>query len=186
MLLAILRWVVTNLFQCMQRLCHIFRPTPHPTWSPPPSRAWIHKDWYTDPTMKYPWSTDWSHWTGLRLFEDTVHDQLMMDRLFKHDWNLAGTIEPLAHGIGTNGDYFLFSAEGRYYFFADGRLTVSRKEFASPKEFLDYALSRPDGSRLPDVEIPMSPGGDIQWLGAKNTFDEVVYLCGSLFIQYLP
>ncbi|KAJ7204310.1 hypothetical protein B0H12DRAFT_1243648 [Mycena haematopus] len=159
-LLAILRWVAINLLHCMRRICNIFHTTPRPR-----SRALIYKDWYTDPTMEYPWSTDWANWTGLILYEDTIEGQLMIDRMFKHDWNLVGTIEPLARDsdIGTDGDYFLFAAAGRYYYYADGRLTVSRKEFASPKEFLDYALSRSDGSRLPDVEIPMSPEGDIRW-----------------------
>jgi hypothetical protein len=60
--------------------------------------------------------------------------------------------------VGTGGLYFLFT----YYFWSDGRLTIHRMEFASPKEFLDYALDM-DGSRMPEVEIPKRPGADFSW-----------------------
>jgi hypothetical protein len=128
----------------------------------PPSRTSIHGDWYIDPTLPQPWSTDWDPWDSLRLFEDTVDGKLMIDKLFKDVWEVPGVVKPLAYIVSTGGLCFLFTAGGRYYYWSDGRLTVHRIEFESPKEFLDYAL-KSDGTHMPDVEIPMRPGKSLNW-----------------------
>ncbi|KAJ6448216.1 hypothetical protein C8R45DRAFT_1134420 [Mycena sanguinolenta] len=80
--------------------------------------------------------------------------------------SLPGTIEPLAFTPGSPcGEYFLFTAGGRYYFHADRRLTVHRMEFGSAEEFMGYltAEEATPGSRLPDVEVPRQPGTDFSW-----------------------
>ncbi|KAJ7869385.1 hypothetical protein B0H13DRAFT_2350977 [Mycena leptocephala] len=118
----------------------------------PPSRTSIHGDWYIDPTLPQPWSTDWDAWDSLRLFEDTVDGELMIDKLFKDIWEVPGVVKPLAYIVSTGGLCFLFTAGGRYYYWSDGRLTVHRMEFESPKEFLDYALKK-DGTHMPDQAL---------------------------------
>ncbi|KAF7344925.1 hypothetical protein MVEN_01654900 [Mycena venus] len=129
----------------------------------PPPRTWIYGDWYTDPTLSGPWSTDWDDWESLCLFEDTVDGKLRIDKLFKDNWDIPGKVEPVAYILGSGGLCFLFTAGGRYYFWSDGRLTVHRLEFASSKEFLDHALAKKDGSHMPDEVIPMRPGTDLRW-----------------------
>ncbi|KAJ6489465.1 hypothetical protein DFH09DRAFT_1105330 [Mycena vulgaris] len=38
----------------------------------------IHKDWYTDPDIPAPWSTDCVNWEGLCLFYESVDGKLKM------------------------------------------------------------------------------------------------------------
>ncbi|KAJ7359872.1 hypothetical protein DFH08DRAFT_801636 [Mycena albidolilacea] len=112
----------------------------------------IHGGWYTDTTLAPPWSTGWDDWSIIEiLFADTVRGRLNIER-FKDAYMIRGTVEPLAHLSSTCGMYFLFTAGDRYLFWADGRLTVDEKEFASPKEFVDGAMK--GAAYLPQLEIP--------------------------------
>lgn len=130
---------------------------------PPPPRTWIHGDWYTDPSLPQPWSTNWDAWEILPFWEEqTVDGKLKINKLFKETWEVPRTVKPLAYIDNTGGLYFLFTAGGRYYFWSDGRLTVHRMEFASPQEFLDHALQK-DGSHMPDMEILKCPGANFSW-----------------------
>ncbi|KAJ7918932.1 hypothetical protein B0H13DRAFT_1868915 [Mycena leptocephala] len=122
----------------------------------------IYAAWYADPTLPAPWSTDWDHWGGLFwLFNEKYHNR-KVEKLFKDVFDVPGTVEPLAYAQCGIGEYFLFTAGGRYYFYSDGKLTVHRMEFTSPKEFLEHLLQKDD--HLPDVTIPMRPGADLGWL----------------------
>ncbi|KAJ7495026.1 hypothetical protein FB451DRAFT_1477484 [Mycena latifolia] len=56
----------------------------------PPPRTWIHGDWYTDPTLPNPWSTDWEDWDSLRLWEQTVNGK---PKITKHK-----TVQGLLYG----------------------------------------------------------------------------------------
>ncbi|KAJ7689056.1 hypothetical protein B0H17DRAFT_1135335 [Mycena rosella] len=126
----------------------------------PPSLNWIHGGWYTDPTLPEQWSTDWDNWAGLRLFDQTVDGKLKIDKLFKDTFDVPGTVEPLAYDVVEGDEFFLFTAGGRYYYWADGgTLTVHREEFASPKDFMDYLFH--ENGDIPDVEIPMYPGANL-------------------------
>ncbi|KAF8192381.1 hypothetical protein K438DRAFT_1970181 [Mycena galopus ATCC 62051] len=137
--------------------------TPERRQNRQPRYTRIHGDWYTDTTLSPPWSTNWEEWESIHLFKDTVDGKLMIDKLFKDTWEVSGKIEPLAYILGTAGLCFLFTAGGRYYLWSDGSLTIHRTEFASPKEFLHYALTEMDGSHMPDEVIPMRPGTDLEW-----------------------
>jgi hypothetical protein len=130
---------------------------------PPSPRTWIHGDWYTDPSLPEPWSTDWEDWEGLRLFEQTIDGKLKIEKLFKDVFDVPGTVEPLAYVVATGSELYLFKAGGRYYLWSDGRLTVHRMEFASSKDFLDHTLQE-DADDMPDVDIPMRPGTNLRWL----------------------
>ncbi|KAJ6479177.1 hypothetical protein DFH09DRAFT_1108167 [Mycena vulgaris] len=122
----------------------------------PPPRIHLYKDCYADPTLPRPWSTDWDDWDYLlRLFEQTVDGKLKIEKLFQDVFDVPGSVEPVA---------YMRAACGEYYFWSDGYLAVHRMEFASPKEFLEYALQgKSPGEHLPDVEIPMRPGIDLSW-----------------------
>ncbi|KAJ7191833.1 hypothetical protein GGX14DRAFT_578568 [Mycena pura] len=111
----------------------------------PPPRLWIHGEWYNDTTLDRAsgWTTDWDEWELIEDFFVATVDG-----------------EPRIHAGGL---YFLFSAGGRYYFWSDGLLLVHSKDFASPKEFLDYALSD-RYQRTPDVEVPLLPGANLDWM----------------------
>jgi hypothetical protein len=64
----------------------------------------------------------------------------------------------------STGDlYFLFPAGGCYYFYTDGYLRVQYMEFASQQEFLQHAMQK-GGDRMPDLDIPIRPGTDLNWL----------------------
>ncbi|KAJ7330963.1 hypothetical protein DFH08DRAFT_966705 [Mycena albidolilacea] len=105
------------------------------------SVAWIHKDWYTDPNLGNGWSTDWEEWLEIeRFFAEHVDGRLKIELLRDTYEGVCGTVEMLAYLEGSSGLYFLFTAGGRYYFWADGVLTVHEKEFAGPREFLEHAL----------------------------------------------
>ncbi|KAJ7488256.1 hypothetical protein FB451DRAFT_1362738 [Mycena latifolia] len=123
----------------------------------PPPRTWIHSDWYTDPMLRAPWSTEWEGWASLRLFEETVDRKLKIKKLFDNVFDVPGTVEPLAYLPGTGGEVFLFAAGGCYYLFSDGRLT-----FSSPQDFLAHVL-QPGGGHMPDVNVPMRPGTNLNW-----------------------
>ncbi|KAF8145415.1 hypothetical protein K438DRAFT_1872099 [Mycena galopus ATCC 62051] len=112
-----------------------------------------------DPSLSEPWSTDWEWWDGLSYYEDkTVDGKLKIEQMFKDDFDVPGTVEPVAYMTSYGDEFFLFTAAGRYYFWADGCLTVHRMQFGSPKEFLDHALRKDDTSFMPDIEIPMRRG----------------------------
>ncbi|KAJ7191650.1 hypothetical protein GGX14DRAFT_600119 [Mycena pura] len=137
----------------------------------PPPRLWIHGEWYTDTTLDRAtgWTTDWDYWELLEdFFVATVDGEPRIQSLFKESWGIQDTIHPLAYTYGTCGLHFLFSAGGRYYFWSDGLLLIHPKDFASPIEFLDYALlDGPDQRYIntPDVEVPPLPGANLDWLG---------------------
>ncbi|KAF8176615.1 hypothetical protein K438DRAFT_1939284 [Mycena galopus ATCC 62051] len=132
-------------------------PNPNPQdWHELPSRAWIYGNWYSDPSLSEPWSTDWEWWDGLSYYEDkTVDGKLKIEQMFKDDFDVPGTVEPVAYMTSYGDEFFFFTAAGRYYFWADGCLTVHRMQFGSPKEFLDHALQKDD---MPDIDIPMRRG----------------------------
>jgi hypothetical protein len=133
---------------------------PPARWGFPPSYTWLHKNWYHDPTLKEPWSTEWEDWSTLdEWFIKTVDGKRAIDHL-RDTWALPGPIEPIAYGIG-EGFYFLFCAGGRYYYWADAHLTMHRKKFASHKAFMRYLVRRK--SHMPDIEIPMREGGSMDW-----------------------
>ncbi|KAJ7858809.1 hypothetical protein B0H14DRAFT_3632505 [Mycena olivaceomarginata] len=133
---------------------------PPPRCGFPPSYTWLHKNWYHDPTLKEPWSTEWEDWSTLDgWFIKTVDGKRAIDHL-RDTWALPGPIEPIAYGIG-EGFYFLFCAGGRYYYWADAHLTMHRKKFASHKAFMRYLVRRK--SHMPDIEIPMREGGSMDW-----------------------
>ncbi|KAJ7501549.1 hypothetical protein B0H11DRAFT_1992108, partial [Mycena galericulata] len=125
-----------------------------------PSYSWIHGDWYTDPSLSERWSTNWERWDGLRYYEETVDGKRKIDKMFKDDFDVPGTIEPVAYATNYGDEFFLFTAAGRYYFWCDGYLYMHRLQFGSPKEFLAHALQGDDGSGMPDVEIPRHRGAD--------------------------
>ncbi|KAJ7223705.1 hypothetical protein C8J57DRAFT_1482134 [Mycena rebaudengoi] len=126
-----------------------------------PSSTCIYSDWYTDPMLPRPWSTNWRGWENLELWEEHTDDgTLKVDKLFKEMWNVPGTVMPLAYMTSCGDLYFLFTASERYYYWAEGRLTVHHMEFAGPKEFLDHALLKL--SNMPDVEI-LQQGDDYSW-----------------------
>ncbi|KAF8172763.1 hypothetical protein K438DRAFT_2023640 [Mycena galopus ATCC 62051] len=144
-------------------------PRPRPQFAPlgpPPDgsdgRNWIPGDWYNDPTIPIPWSTDWEYWDGLRLYAQKVDGVPKIEKLFKEVFNVPGTIEPLAYHSCAGEDFFLFTAGGRYYHWSDGYLTVHSKEFASPKAFLACCL-REGGNYMPDVNVEMRPGTNLDW-----------------------
>ncbi|KAJ6591989.1 hypothetical protein B0H10DRAFT_2442107 [Mycena sp. CBHHK59/15] len=144
----------------------VYGPFPNPhteDWQDElPSRTWIHGDWYRDPSLSNPWSTDWEWWDGLRYYEETVDGKLKIEQMFKDDFHVPGTIEPVAYMTSYGDEFFLFTAAGRYYFWADGCLTVHRMQFGSPKEFLAHVLQGDDASCMPDMEIPMRRGADLE------------------------
>jgi hypothetical protein len=125
------------------------------------SVAWIHKDWYTDPNVGNGWSTDWEEWMEIeRFFAERVDGMLKIELLRDTYEGVCGTVDMLAYLEGSSGLYFLFTAGGRYYFWADGVLTVHEKEFAGPREFLEHAL---DGyENKPKVVVPMRAGADVE------------------------
>ncbi|KAJ7257043.1 hypothetical protein C8J57DRAFT_1721316 [Mycena rebaudengoi] len=129
----------------------------------PPSQTWIHKDWYTDPTLPIDkgWSTDWEDFESLFLWTHTIRGTLKIDKL-KEVFGLTGTLEPLAYMLYSGGLFFLFTMGGRYYYFSDGYLLVHIVEFASPREFLWHALQK-GGDHMPEVDIPRRPGMDLSW-----------------------
>ncbi|KAJ7191616.1 hypothetical protein GGX14DRAFT_406998 [Mycena pura] len=134
----------------------------------PPPRLWIHGEWYNDTTLDRAsgWTTDWDEWELIEdFFVATVDGEPRIQSLFRECWGIQDTIHPVAYTYGTCGLYFLFSAGGRYYFWSDGLLLVHSKDFASPKEFLDYALSDLRHQRTPDMEVPLLPGANLDWVG---------------------
>ncbi|KAJ6448213.1 hypothetical protein C8R45DRAFT_948121 [Mycena sanguinolenta] len=127
----------------------------------------IYDRWYSDPTLPPHWSTDWIEWPLIRFWiSRSKEGKLKIDKFFKETWKLPGPIEPLAFSPGApDGEFFLFAAGGRYYYYADRRLTVHRLEFDSMAEFMKYltekeAVAR---SRLPNVFVPQEPGTDFRW-----------------------
>ncbi|KAJ7664531.1 hypothetical protein DFH06DRAFT_1392290 [Mycena polygramma] len=112
--------------------------------------------WYRDPSLSAPWSTDWNWWLGLRYYQETTDDgRLVIEKMLNDDFGVPGTIEPVAYSTILEEDFFFFRAAGRYYYWADGRLTVHRMQFNSPKEFLDHVRhGGPGARRMPDVVVP--------------------------------
>ncbi|KAJ7749776.1 hypothetical protein B0H14DRAFT_3897007 [Mycena olivaceomarginata] len=95
-----------------------------------------------------------------RFFAERVDGRLKIDLLRDTYEGVCGTVEMLAYLEGSSGLYFLFTAGGRYYFWADGILAVHEKEFAGPKDFLEHAL---DGyENKPKVVVPMRAGADVE------------------------
>ncbi|KAJ7711262.1 hypothetical protein B0H16DRAFT_1745291 [Mycena metata] len=140
-------------------------PAPPPSWvdnGDPTNLTWIHGTWYTDPSVKWPWSTNWNEWDGLMYYTETYKGKLKVEKMFQDVFNV-GTIEPLAYVEDSHGEVFLFRAQGRYYLWNDYKLTVHRLEFTSPKEFLEHALeNRPH--QMPDVVVhPRRPGTRLGW-----------------------
>ncbi|KAJ7734299.1 hypothetical protein B0H14DRAFT_3614279 [Mycena olivaceomarginata] len=125
-------------------------------------RTWIYGDWYNDPNIPAPWSTNWERWDGLRLYEEKVGGKPKIDVLFKDVFDVPGKVEPLAYHTTAGDEFFLFAAGGRYYFWEEGYLTVHRNVFGSPKEFLDYVL-REGGNYFPDLRIEARPGANLLW-----------------------
>jgi hypothetical protein len=72
------------------------------------------------------------------LWEDS-DGKRQIDKMFKNDFDLPGTIEPVAYPTSYVDEFFLFTAAGRYYLWSDGNLTMHRMRFPSPKEFLVHA-----------------------------------------------
>ncbi|KAJ6574414.1 hypothetical protein B0H19DRAFT_1230374 [Mycena capillaripes] len=126
--------------------------------------ATLHKQWYTDLNLPYPWSTCWDRWEGLCLFYETVDGGTpKIDKLFKYVFDVPGVINPLAFIAGNSFDTFLFHAEGHYYLYDDGLLWVSDQKFGSHREFLERALE-PDGRWLPAVDVERRPdSGRLDW-----------------------
>jgi hypothetical protein len=92
------------------------------------SVARIHKDWYTDPNIGDGWSTDWEEWPEIeRFFAERVNGRLQIELLCDTHDGVCGTIEMLAYLEGVSGLYFLFTAGGRYQFWADGRSPSTRR-----------------------------------------------------------
>ncbi|KAJ6454402.1 hypothetical protein C8R45DRAFT_1112021 [Mycena sanguinolenta] len=107
----------------------------------------ICKDWYMDPSLPGNWSTNWPKWHLIHFWRDRTRDgQLKIHKLFKEIWQLPGTVEPLAYIAGGDGQYFLFTAGGRYYFYADEVLTAHSMDSGSAREFVNYAL-KAEGSK---------------------------------------
>ncbi|KAJ6467373.1 hypothetical protein C8R45DRAFT_938717 [Mycena sanguinolenta] len=130
------------------------------------ARKAIYAGWYNDPALPETWSTDWDKWETSYFWVERAKDsKLKIDKLFKETWKLPGTIEPLAFMPGSCGEYFLFTADGRYYFYADRQLTVHDMEFGSAEEFLKYLTAKDaaPGSRLPKEKVPREPGTDLRW-----------------------
>ncbi|KAJ6567702.1 hypothetical protein DFH09DRAFT_1469076 [Mycena vulgaris] len=107
----------------------------------------VHKDWYTDPNIPTPWSTDWDNWEGLCLFHESVDGKLKIDKLFKEVYDVPGAIEPLAYMIETSFEIFIFTA-------------VSDEEFRSHQHFLEEAL-RPKGS-IPSIMMQKRAGTNLR------------------------
>ncbi|KAJ7806855.1 hypothetical protein B0H14DRAFT_3483752 [Mycena olivaceomarginata] len=113
---------------------------------PPSPRTWIHRDWYTDPSLPEPWSTDWEDWEGLRLFEQTVDGKLKIEKLFKDVFDVPGTVEPLAYVV------------------AQGPSCTCLKPVAAIIFGPTAASPSIDADDMPDVDIPMRPGTNLRWL----------------------
>ncbi|KAJ7257788.1 hypothetical protein C8J57DRAFT_1647602 [Mycena rebaudengoi] len=138
----------------------------------PPTHVWavhfpgctLHKQWYTDPQIRFPWCTRWDEWEGLCLFYDTVDGgKPKIDKLFKDAFDVHGVVQPLAYLVNQSFDTFLFTADGRYYLYDDGWLWVSDEEFGSHREFLERAVVD-GGWGLPAVEVEMRKGENLGWL----------------------
>ncbi|KAJ6467438.1 hypothetical protein C8R45DRAFT_938778 [Mycena sanguinolenta] len=130
------------------------------------ARKAIYAGWYNDPALPETWCTDWDKWETSYFWVERAKDgKLKIDKLFKETWKLPGIIELLAFMPGSCGEYFLFTAGGRYYFYADRQLTVHDMEFGSAEKFLKYLTAKDaaPGSRLPKVEVPRQPGTDFRW-----------------------
>ncbi|KAJ7109795.1 hypothetical protein C8R44DRAFT_883840 [Mycena epipterygia] len=132
------------------------------TWASHFPGTTLHKNWYTDPNIPAPWSTDWDDWEGLCLFYESVGGRLKIDKLFNEVYDVPGPIEPLAYMVQTSFEFFVFTAGGRYYFFDDGCSFVSDGEFQSHQHFLEEVL-RPEGS-MPSIEMQRRAGSDLGWL----------------------
>jgi hypothetical protein len=94
---------------------------------PSPPRTWIHGDWYTDPSLPAPWSTetDWADWDGLRLFEQTIDGEPKIEKLFKDVFAVPGTAEPLAYVAATGSELYVLKSclkpgAATYYLWSDG------------------------------------------------------------------
>ncbi|KAJ7107151.1 hypothetical protein C8R43DRAFT_1114272 [Mycena crocata] len=135
--------------------------TYQPNWSKHFPGKTLHKTWYTDPDVPFPWSTVWDEWEGLCLFYEDVNvggtPVPKIDKLFKDMFDVPGVVHPLAYIIQHSYDTFVFTAGGRYYLHDDGALFVSDREFGSHREFVRHAL-RDGGWELPDVEVERRPG----------------------------
>ncbi|KAJ7620064.1 hypothetical protein FB45DRAFT_929384 [Roridomyces roridus] len=131
----------------------------------------ISANWFTDPTLdddsEGEWSTDWKDFDIIFFWKNRTHDgTIKIDKLLKETWVVLGTIEMLAFMPGGDGLYWLFSAGGEYYFWADYLLKKHSKRFASHQEFVDRVV-RGDGAetglRLPDVVVPQAVETDFKW-----------------------
>ncbi|KAJ7743789.1 hypothetical protein B0H16DRAFT_1463461 [Mycena metata] len=76
-------------------------PRPHTEWPTRPPGCditpytWIPGTWYTDSTLRWPWSTDWENWEGLAYYM-LFDGKPMVERMFNETFDV-GTIEPLAY-----------------------------------------------------------------------------------------
>ncbi|KAJ7681150.1 hypothetical protein B0H17DRAFT_1333834 [Mycena rosella] len=126
----------------------------------------LHKQWYTDQHIPFPWSTCWDEWEGVCLFHETVSGKLKINKLFKDVFDVPGVVHRLAYIVSHSFDTFLFTAAGRYYLFDDGRLWVSDEEFGSHREFIERALE-PGGWWMPGVVVKRCPASGfdrLDWL----------------------
>ncbi|KAJ7211252.1 hypothetical protein GGX14DRAFT_624029 [Mycena pura] len=141
--------------------------SPKSRWGVQLSYPWLHKNWYQDPTLPEPWSTDWEDWAMLESwFIKTVDGKRGID-CFRDTWALPGPIEPVAY-VTDERLYLLFYAGGRHYYWADAHLNMHRKVFASHKDFMRYVVRGPGWSHMPDIEIPMRSSMD--WWGKYSMF----------------
>ncbi|KAJ7312424.1 hypothetical protein DFH08DRAFT_822162 [Mycena albidolilacea] len=66
-------------------------------------RTWIYGDWYNNPNIPVPWSTNWERWDSLCLYEENVGGKPKIDVLFKDVCDVPSKVEPLAYHT-TAGD----------------------------------------------------------------------------------
>ncbi|KAJ7330939.1 hypothetical protein DFH08DRAFT_940193 [Mycena albidolilacea] len=94
-----------------------------------------------DPNIGNGWSTNWEEWLEIeRFFAKRVDGKVKIDLPRDTYEGMCGTVEILAYLEGSSGAVFPVYPGGRYYFWADGVLTVHEKEFAGRKDFLEHAL----------------------------------------------
>ncbi|KAJ7628414.1 hypothetical protein FB45DRAFT_1059190 [Roridomyces roridus] len=119
----------------------------------------MHKNWFTTDKPLGKWSTDWGEWGGLDLFEPPYWEY----EEFEQRWNTRiegilgeitdGPVEPILSLPGDAGEWFLFTAGGRYYFYDDGCLERYRWEYKDKDDFVSrFQEEWRAGGRLEKVE----------------------------------
>ncbi|KAJ7641533.1 hypothetical protein FB45DRAFT_862687 [Roridomyces roridus] len=121
--------------------------SPSPTVPNPSGRAdrsYIYKDWFTTRNPPWEWSTDWETWQGLGLFQPP--DEMELEE-FNQPWDrriqsilaefgITDLAEPILFLRGCGGDWFVFAARGKYYWYNDGFVGRYKWEYKDKDDFV--------------------------------------------------